>query len=411
MFKGELSQLQADYINNATKRWNFKSGATRSGKTYLDTVFIIPYRLRTLHDLEGLIYFIGTSRNNLERNVFKPMRDMFGENLVGQIKKESGTIRLFGEECFVFSAEKKDAVKRIRGSSVKYLYGDEMTDWVQDVFDILKSRLDKPYSICDATFNPQGKGHWLYKFIEKNPDDLYYQKYTLFDNPFNDPVVVRNMCNDYAGSVLYNRYILGDWCNAEGAVYELYNNDPTAFDLTKLPRLQQLSMGVDFGGNKSATSFVLTGFSPAFKKVIILKSKRLANKILSPTELEAAFTQFVQEAWSEYKRPFPCHADSAETTLIKGLKQAAMKNALPVQVKNALKGEITQRIRLINRLMGSGRFGLYRGNDTVKNALLGALYDEKSFYDKRLDDGTSDIDTLDAMEYSIEPFARYLFND
>lgn len=41
----EVSEKQAEYIKNATHRWNGKVGATQCGKTYIDTLFTIPDRL------------------------------------------------------------------------------------------------------------------------------------------------------------------------------------------------------------------------------------------------------------------------------------------------------------------------------------------------------------------------------
>lgn len=41
----EVSEKQAEYIRNANHRWNGKVGATQCGKTYIDTLFIIPDRL------------------------------------------------------------------------------------------------------------------------------------------------------------------------------------------------------------------------------------------------------------------------------------------------------------------------------------------------------------------------------
>lgn len=41
----ELSDKQAEYIRNANKRWNGKVGATQCGKTYIDTLYMIPSRI------------------------------------------------------------------------------------------------------------------------------------------------------------------------------------------------------------------------------------------------------------------------------------------------------------------------------------------------------------------------------
>lgn len=41
----ELSVKQAEYIRKANHRWNGKVGATQCGKTYIDTLFVIPNRI------------------------------------------------------------------------------------------------------------------------------------------------------------------------------------------------------------------------------------------------------------------------------------------------------------------------------------------------------------------------------
>ena len=57
--------------------------------------------------------------------------------------------------------------------------------------------------------------------------------------------------------------------------------------------------------------------------------------------------------------------------------------------------------------MAQGRFHLMRRCLYVRKALENAVWDDKHA-DTRLDDGTTDIDTIDAMEYSIEPFMTQL---
>lgn len=53
--------------------------------------------------------------------------------------------------------------------------------------------------------------------------------------------------------------------------------------------------------------------------------------------------------------------------------------------------------------MGGGRF-FYVPTDcqSLEKALCDAVFDSKKQEDARLDDGTSDIDTLDSFEYSFE---------
>lgn len=222
-----FSVKQREFFDNASHRWNIKTGATRSGKTYMD-FFVIPKRIRARIGKPGLAVILGVTKSTIERNVLEPMRDIWGTALVGEINSQN-ICYLFGEKVYCLGAEKVSQVSKLRGSSIKYCYGDEVADWSEEVFEILKSRLDKPYSCFDGSLNPQGPNHWLKKFIDNKELDIYVQKYTIFDNPFLDPAIVRDMCREYEGSVYYQRYILGEWALAEGLVYPMFSREKHVF--------------------------------------------------------------------------------------------------------------------------------------------------------------------------------------
>ncbi len=69
-----------------------------------------------------------------------------------------------------------------RGAAFEYAYGDEMTTWDEDVFQMLKSRLSCPHSHFDGTCNPESPSHWFKKFLDSDAD-IYCQAYTIDDNP------------------------------------------------------------------------------------------------------------------------------------------------------------------------------------------------------------------------------------
>ena len=94
--------------------------------------------------------------------------------------------------------------------------------------------------------------------------------------------------------------------------------------------------------------------------------------------------------------------------LIRGLDHTAQKLRLGTQVKNALNMQITDRIRLVVLLMKQGRLKVSRNCPHLIDAFQSAIYVPDKFEDERLDDGTSDIDSLDAFEYSIEPYYKDL---
>lgn len=215
-----LTPKQAEYFRECHHRWNFKGGATRSGKTYMDYRWVIPWRIRERKGLDGLVVILGVTRATIERNVLEPMRQLFGDSLVGYISSDN-SVRLFEEKCYALGAEKVSQVTRLRGSSIKYCYGDEVADWSQDVFNLLKSRLDRSYSCFDGTFNPQAPEHWLKVFLDSDAD-IFYQRYRIDDNPFLDPEFVTELKKEYNGTSLYDRYIEGMWAASDGALFTTY---------------------------------------------------------------------------------------------------------------------------------------------------------------------------------------------
>jgi PBSX family phage terminase large subunit len=237
-----LSQKQLEFARYANHRWNFKGGATRSGKTYLDFKWIIPLRIRERSGKDGLAVILGVTKSTIERNVLEPMRNLYGDKLVGTISSDN-TAWIFGEKCYCLGAEKVSQVSKIRGASIKYCYGDEVADWSEEVFALLKSRLDKEHSCFDGTYNPQYPNHWLKKFLDSNAD-IFSQVYTIDDNPFLPPSFVENLKKEYAGTVFYDRYILGKWTLAEGLVYPMFGDSCIVQDI---PDTGDYYISIDYG--------------------------------------------------------------------------------------------------------------------------------------------------------------------
>lgn len=406
-----LSPKQREFVLEANHRWNFKGGATRSGKTYLDFRWIIPIRIRERFGKDGLTVILGVTKSTIERNVLEPMRNLYGDTLVGTISSDN-TAWLFGEKCYCLGAEKVSQVSKIRGASIKYCYGDEVADWSEEVFELLKSRLDKEYSCFDGTFNPQYPGHWLKQFLDSDAD-IFNQTYTIDDNPFLPESFKENLKKEYAGTVFYDRYILGRWIRADGLVYRDFANNTERYMISDAvnwlnsnkKRLLSVTIGVDFGGTGSATKFQATGITSDY--IVVALEEEYIKREIDPAQLNQEFSKFAAKIRDIYGGG-QTRADSAEQILIRGLFHTAQKDRLQTQVKNAIKMEINDRIRLTVLLMAQGRLFVSKKCPHLIDAFQNAVYDPDKDEDVRLDDGTTDIDSLDAFEYSIEPHFKQL---
>jgi PBSX family phage terminase large subunit len=401
-----LSDKQKEFIRNANKRYNIKTGATRSGKTYLDILYTIPARIRERTGKKGLNVILGVTNSTIERNILQPLRELYGDKLIGSINSQN-IAKLFGEEVYCLGAEKVSQVSKIRGASIKYCYCDELAEYNQEVFELLKSRLDKEYSVLDGALNPESPNHWLKQFLDSDAD-IYCQSYTIFDNPFLPKNFVDNLCKEYEGTVYYNRYILGQWCNAEGLIYTRFANEPTKYIWNKkkedgtydLPSGLTI-IGIDYGGTKSGQAFVCTRISHDFKYVITLGSEKHMGDI-DPDDLEELEIEFAKKMMYKYNCEidymFP---DNEEVVLIRGLKRRVQELGWSTLVRGCVKEPINDRIDC-GRTMISYNI-LYYIPEECKifvDALSSALWDDDAKEDTRLDDFTTDIDTIDAWEYS-----------
>lgn len=210
-----LTEKQLEYLQNCNHRWNVKTGATGSGKSFLDFTVTIPKRIMAAKG-EGLLVLLGNTRGTLERNILEPMRTWW-PGQVGIIRSDN-TVELFGKKVYALGADNKKHVARIQGATFEYVYGDEVTTWKQDVFEMLKSRLRCEHSHFDGTCNPDNPEHWFKKFLDSDAD-IYQQSYVIDDGVL-PPKVVEELKKEYSGTVYYDRYILGLWCQADGLIYK-----------------------------------------------------------------------------------------------------------------------------------------------------------------------------------------------
>lgn len=399
----EFSKKQLEFIKNATHRWNGKIGATQCGKTYIDIAYVIPNRIMERSGLDGLNLITGVSKGTIERNILEPMRDYWGDALVGDISSEN-IVYLFGEKVYCLGMEKISQVAKFRGAKFKYAYCDELVDCNSEVFELLKSRLSLSYSVCDFTGNPASPTHPLKQFIDRTDLDIYCQTWTIFDNPFLSKKFVDELCKEYFGTVYYDRYILGKWIKGEGLIYRVFADNPKKFIIDNVPddlHIVMIEGGIDFGGNKSKHAFVLVGFTPFYREVIYLEEK-VIDKEITPTELATEWVNFAQECFRKYGRAFDVNYDNAEPVLARGLEAASIQHFCRVELKPAFKISIVSRIRLFVSLLGSDRLKIKSNCTNLIQSLQEAVWNSKSQVDERLDNGTYCVDILDAAEYAIE---------
>ena len=123
----ELTPKQAEYIRNATHRWNVACGAVRSGKSHCQVSWCIPYRLAERQGQRGLRVILGATRANIERNILQPMRDIYGNFIASEISSKNYAT-ILGERVYCIGGDNIRQVSKLRGSEIAYCAVDEATD-------------------------------------------------------------------------------------------------------------------------------------------------------------------------------------------------------------------------------------------------------------------------------------------
>lgn len=388
-----LTPKQSEFVRCATHRWNFKGGATRSGKTYLDFKWMIPLRIRERIGQDGLTVVLGATKSTIERNVLDPMRNLYGDALVGNISSDN-TVMLFGERCYALGAERVTQVSKIRGASIKYCYGDEVADWSEDVFALLKSRLDKPYSCFDGTYNPAYPGHWLKQFLDSDAD-IFSQSYSIDDNPFLPREFVDNLKREYAGTVFYDRYILGKWVKAEGLIYPFFD-ESCRTDAVIRPHMRgwEFYVSCDYG-TMNPCAMQLWAVNDWEQQAIMLREyyysgRESRNAQLTDSEYYNALVELVGD--------YPIEAVVIDPSAASFIAEIRYRGQFNVRKAN---NDVLEGIRRTAALLKSHKMLISNNcQDTIREFGLYS-WDDKSGSDKPIKEDDHAMDAMRYMAYTI----------
>lgn len=442
-----FSDIHLDYIRKCQDNtYNILEGAVRSGKT-VDHVLAFAKELCDTPDKFHLA--TGSTMANAKLNIGDANGFGLEHIFRGQCRWTSykdndalairGPYTNFKEKIVIFAGGGSSAsYQKIRGNSYGMWIATEINlhhdNTIKEAFNrTIASHRRKIF----WDLNPEHPKAPIYaqyidKYAEKAQKGILkggynYAHMTLFDNINISEERREEIISQYdPDSIWYIRDILGERTIAEGLIYNKLATSIAAKDgkfriekkiaqaMARSGKIIHINVGVDFGGNGSGHAFVATGELQGYEKLIILKSRRYlegeydpdtGKKILDidPKALDELFIRFIEAVTKEYGFITKVYADSAESVLIRGFRTALVQSGHgDIKVVNAMKSKITDRIFATTALTAMNRLLITEDCESFEQAASMAVWDPKSLELERLDDGTSDIDTLDSFEYSFE---------
>lgn len=415
-----FNQKHIDYMKRAAKStYNIAEGAVRAGKT-VDNVLMFSLLLETSKDRFHLATgsTVGNAKLNLGacnglglENIFRG-RSRWGKHLDNEaLFIHTAT----GQKIIIFSGGgKADSFKSIRGNSYGYWLATEIDQHHESFIEeaLARQLMAKDMKLF-WDLNPNNPKHFIYqRYIDKWGNQemaggYNYQHFTIYDNNSLTEERKEVIASRWTpGTVQHSRNILGMRMVAEGLIYKTFADNEKDFEITykdaRSRLYRNLYIGVDIGGSSSKHTFVLTGITHDLK-VIAIKGRKLETD-LDPEMLAQEYIRFVKECLQDFPVQVT-YFESAEQVLKKGFESKSRSHQLKVPIRNSIKRQVNERISATETLIAQGRLFYTEQAYTVRDALSEATWCPKEAnkgIDKRLDDGSTDIDTLDAFEYSWE---------
>lgn len=266
-----------------------------------------------------------------------------------------------GEKIVLVSGGGKDGdEKLIKGNTYGMAYVTEANEchpkFLKEVFDRTLSSNDRKVF---HDLNPKEEEHWYYEDIlkyheeqqETDPDYGYnYGHFTIADNYSISDDKLRAVLKTYCkGTVWYERDILGHRAVAEGIIFRYFADNPEPYLYTdaKLQEwfsvrikqaqrecrrkwLDKITIGIDFGGNGSMTTYVATGYINGYHNLFVMEEDHLpVTQEVDSKRICDKFVEFYQRIIDQYGDVDWVFPDSASTTMINSLRSAAKEAGLP----------------------------------------------------------------------------------
>lgn len=267
-----LSEAQRASIVDSTVAVNGWEGSIRSGKTIAS---LIRYAEYATHAPTGHLAILGWTLTTIERNVLDPLTNLHPS--IVRHTKGSNWAHIMGREVQLigFSDRRSEAV--IRGLTLAGAYIDEATLMPEGTFVQLLGRLSVPGATLFFTTNPDAKTHWLHKKylarIEELPDWRVFH-FTMDDNPSLAPEYIAAKKREFTG-LWYRRFILGEWVNAEGSIFDRFDSDRHVIPFAETPQIARvLAAGIDYGTTNPTSCVILGITAEQHPRLVVLDEYR-----------------------------------------------------------------------------------------------------------------------------------------
>ncbi len=223
-------------------------GAIRSGKTVCMALAFVQWSMASFDGQNfGLC---GKTVGSFRRNVLSVLKQMLPTR--GYKFKERRSDNLFvitkgnvTNYYYIFGGKDESSQDLIQGVTLAGILLDEVALMPESFVNQATGRCSVEGSKFWFNCNPANPAHWFKKnwIDQKETKNVLWLHFTMDDNLSLSEKIKDRYRRSYTG-VFHRRYILGEWCVAEGLVYDFFGEENIT---EELPETGEYYISIDYG--------------------------------------------------------------------------------------------------------------------------------------------------------------------
>lgn len=272
MDKEAFSPKQWQFLKESIAKFNLAHGSVRSGKTIAGTLCFLE---KVYHSKGNHFWITGYSQATIFRNIISEIinseNKIFGffEPFCKWFAGKNELLFMGNKVIKCYGVGDQGAVGILTGGTCDICLCDEMTLYPDNVIEMLITRLSNMGSTVIATMNPAYPSHICYerfiKHAEEGDPQYYALHFVVEDNIKFLPDGYIDTLKKTLTGVYYRRYYLGEWCLAEGAIFEFL--DKKLHVVRKPSRSAEFWLvGIDYGASNPFAAVLIGYNSGSFDK-------------------------------------------------------------------------------------------------------------------------------------------------
>jgi PBSX family phage terminase large subunit len=361
-----LAYKQAVSLIESDRRINIWHGSVRSGKTFISVLRFLTFCAEMP---EGNLLMAGKTLTTLYRNIILPMQEMIGDDKECHYIGSTKTLALAGRNIMLEGANDESSEQKIRGTTLAGAYCDEVTLWPESFWTMLLSRCSVPGAKIFATTNPDSSYHWLKTdYIDRQHElNMKVFHFHIDDNETLTADYVDSLKKEYTG-LWYRRFIDGEWCQAEGAIYDMWDEARHTVRAEDMPKkFDGMFAACDYG---TTNPFAAGVFGVLDGKLYLLKEYHYDSNKQMRQKTDGEYASDMERFLSGYG-DIPLIIDPSAASF----RVECQKRRIPVKyaVNDVLNG-----IRFVAQLLATGRLFICKDCKETIREFTGYVWDARA---------------------------------